>query len=80
MEVKKNKILRNPSMNLDKNYSYYLYEPELKKRHQKAIPNELMHRYFTSLSKGLIKKLLINGLLNWSESLKLGISGLSSPM
>ena len=55
MEVNKNKILRNPSMNLDKNYSYYLYEPELKKRHQKAIPNELMHRYFPNENDIIVK-------------------------
>ena len=42
-------------MNLDKNYSYYLYEPELKKRHQKVIPNELMYRYFQNEKDILIK-------------------------
>jgi hypothetical protein len=55
MEVNKTRIMRNPTMNLDKNYSYYLYEPELKKRHQKAIPNELMYRYFPSEKDILIK-------------------------
>ena len=55
MEVKKNKLSRNPTMSLDKNYSYYLYEPELKKRHQKAIPNELMHRYFPKENDIIIK-------------------------
>ena len=46
MEKKNTKLLRNPSMSLDKNYSYYLYEPELKKRHLTAVPSELMYRYF----------------------------------
>ena len=47
MEQNNNKkFLRNPSKSLDKNFSYYLYEPELKKRHIKAMPNELMYRYF----------------------------------
>ena len=55
MEGNKTRIMRNPTMNLDKNYSYYLYEPELKKRHQKAIPNELMYRYFPSEKDILIK-------------------------
>ena len=55
MEVKKKKLIRNPSMNLDRNYCYYLYEPELKKRHQKAIPNDLMYRYFPNENDILIK-------------------------
>ena len=57
MEANKiNKILlRNPSKNLDKNYSYYLYEPELKKRHLKAIPNDLMYRYFPNENDIIIK-------------------------
>lgn len=54
MDVKK-KLMKNPSINLDKNYSYYLYEPELKKRHQKAIPNDLMYRYFPKEKDILIK-------------------------
>ena len=55
MEIKENKLVRNPSINLDKNYSYYLYEPELKMRHQKAIPNELMYRYFPNENDIIIK-------------------------
>ena len=55
MEIKENKLERNPSTNLDKNYSYYLYEPELKMRHQKAIPNELMYRYFPNENDIIIK-------------------------
>jgi hypothetical protein len=51
-----NQIIKNPIMNLDKDYSYYLYEPELKERHQKAIPNELMHRYFPKEDDIIIKK------------------------
>ena len=49
------KLMRNPTMNLDKNYSYYLYEPELKKRHLKAIPNDIMYRYFPNENDILIK-------------------------
>ena len=54
MDVKKT-LMKNPSINLDKNYSYYLYEPELKKRHQKAIPNDIMYRYFPKEKDILIK-------------------------
>lgn len=54
MDVKK-AHMKNPSINLDKNYSYYLYEPELKKRHQKAIPNDIMYRYFPKEKDILIK-------------------------
>ena len=43
-------LRRNPTFNLDRNYSYYLYEPELKKRHLKAIPTEEMYRYFPNES------------------------------
>ena len=49
------KLMRNPTMNLDKNYSYYLYDPELKKRHLKAIPNDIMYRYFPNENDILIK-------------------------
>ena len=58
MEIKNannNKLSINPSKSLDKNYSYYLYEPELKKRHLKAIPNELMYRYFPNENDIIIK-------------------------
>ena len=56
MEVNnKHKLIRNPTMNLDKNYSYYLYEPELKKRHLKVIPNEQMYRYFPNEDDILVK-------------------------
>ena len=54
MDVKKT-LKKNPSINLDKNYSYYLYEPELKKRHQKAIPNDIMYRYFPKEKDILVK-------------------------
>ena len=49
------KLMRNPTMNLDKNYSYYLYDPELKKRHLKALPNDIMYRYFPNENDILIK-------------------------
>ena len=56
MEVNNNlKLKRNPTMNLDKNYSYYLYEPELKKRHLKAIPNDIMYRYFPNENDIMVK-------------------------
>ena len=58
MEIKNannNKLPINPSKSLDKNYSYYLYELELKKRHLKAIPNELMYRYFPNENDIIIK-------------------------
>ena len=54
--MKSKKILkRHPSMNFDKNYSYYLYEPELKRRHQLAMPNDLMYRYFPKEEDIIIK-------------------------
>ena len=49
------KIKRRPSMKIDKNFSYFLYEPKLKKRHQKAIPNDLMYRYFPKEEDIIIK-------------------------
>ena len=52
----KNVIKRNPSMKIDKNYSYYLYEPELKKRHQAAMPNDIMYRYFPNENDIIIKE------------------------
>ena len=55
MEKEENDLIRNPSLNLDKNFSYYLYEPELKERHQKVIPNELMYRYFPNEKDIIIK-------------------------
>lgn len=48
-------IKKNPSMNLDRNYSYYLYEPKLKARHQNAMPNDLMYRYFPNEEDIIIK-------------------------
>ena len=51
----KNSIKRNPSMSTDINYSYYLYIPELKQRHQKALPSDLMFRYFPNESDIIIK-------------------------
>ena len=44
MSAQKKLLRRNPTFNPDRNYSYYLYEPELKKRHLKAIPTEEMYR------------------------------------
>ena len=60
MEVNNNlKLKRNPTMNLDKNYSYYLYDPELKKRHLKSIPNDIMYRYYTN-QNDIILKIIID--------------------
>ena len=50
MSTQQQLIRRNPTFNPDRNYSYFLYEPELKKRHLKAIPSEEMYRYFPSES------------------------------
>lgn len=36
----------NPSKNTTKEYSYFLYDPELKKRHEKALPTKEMYRFF----------------------------------
>ena len=49
-------IKRKPSMKIDKNYSYYLYEPELKRRHQLAMPNDLMYRYFPNDNDIIIRQ------------------------
>jgi hypothetical protein len=49
-------IKRNPSMKIDKNYSYYLFEPELHKRHKAAMPNDLMYRYFPNENDIIIKE------------------------
>ena len=46
----KKSLRRHPTFNPDRNYSYYLYEPELKKRHLKALPTEEMYRYFPNES------------------------------
>ena len=46
----KKSFRRHPTFNPDRNYSYYLYEPELKKRHMKALPTEEMYRYFPNES------------------------------
>ena len=54
MEIRSS-ITRNPTISLDRNYSYYLYEPELKKRHQLAMPNNLMYRYFPNENDIIIK-------------------------
>ena len=51
-----NIIKRKPSMKIDKNYSYYLYEPELKRRHQLAMPNDLMYRYFPNENDIIIRQ------------------------
>ena len=51
----KNIIKKNTSMSIDINYSYYLYIPELKKRHQNAMPNDLMYRYFPNENDIIIK-------------------------
>ena len=48
-------IKRNPTMNIDRNYSYFLYEPKLKKRHQMAKPNDLMYRYFPNENDIIVK-------------------------
>ena len=48
-------IRRNPTMNIDRNYSYFLYEPKLKKRHQMAKPNDIMYRYFPNENDIIIK-------------------------
>ena len=50
-----NIIRRNPTMNVDRNYSYFLYEPKLKKRHQLAKPNDIMYRYFPNENDIMIK-------------------------
>ena len=50
MSTIKKVLRRHPTFNPDRNYSYYLYEPELKKRHLKAIPTEEMYRYFPNES------------------------------
>ena len=52
----KNNIKRNQKINLDRNYSYYLYVPELRKRHQLAMPTNLMYRYFPNENDIIIKK------------------------
>lgn len=46
----KKSLRRHPTFNPDRNYSYYLYESELKKRHLKALPTEEMYRYFPNES------------------------------
>ena len=48
-------IRRNPSMSIDRNYSYFLYEPKLKSRHQMAKPNDIMYRYFPDENDIIIK-------------------------
>ena len=50
MSTIKKVLRRHPTFNPDRNYSYYLYEPELKKRHLKALPTEEMYRYFPNES------------------------------
>ena len=51
----KNIIKKKPSMKIDRNFSYYLYEPELKRRHQLAMPNDLMYRYFPNENDIIVK-------------------------
>ena len=51
----KKSLRRHPTFNPDRNYSYYLYEPELKKRHLKALPTEEMYRYFPKESDIIVK-------------------------
>ena len=48
-------IKKKPSMKIDRNFSYYLYEPELKRRHQLAMPNDLMYRYFPNENDIIVK-------------------------
>jgi len=55
MEESQDIIRKSPTMNINRNYSYYLYEPELKKRHQLAIPTDLMYRYFPKEEDIIIK-------------------------
>ena len=54
MSSQKLSIKRHPTLNLEKYYSYYLYEPELKKRHMEALPTEEMYRFFPSESDIII--------------------------
>ena len=42
MSAQQNLIRRNATFNPDRNYSYFLYELELKNRHLKVIPTEEM--------------------------------------
>ena len=56
MSTQQQLIRRNPTFNPDRNYSYFLYEPELKNRHLKVIPTEEMYRYFPNESDIIIKK------------------------
>ncbi len=49
-------IRRNPSMKIDKNYSYYLFEPNLNKRHKAAMPTDIMYRYFPNENDIIIKE------------------------
>lgn len=65
---------KNPSLNTDKNYSYYLYEPVLKKRHMLALPTEIMYRYFPEETDIIVKsknpkdnyRFIFNGVLKTS--------------
>lgn len=56
MSTIKKSFRRHPTFNPDRNYSYYLYEPELKKRHLRAIPTDEMYRYFPNESDIIVKK------------------------
>ena len=49
-------IRRNPSMKIDKNYSYYLFEPNLHQRHKAAMPTDIMYRYFPNENDIIIKE------------------------
>ena len=41
-------IESHPTRKITKSYNFYLYEPELNKRHQQVLPTEEMYRFFPS--------------------------------